>query len=529
MRNVLRRVCNGVFIRLGIVAALAVVPAFDGVAQSLYESYYTSDGVVAANFTNTTWIGQSFTAISDHTVTSVRIRIGKDGNPGDITVALMECWTHDFGGGYVIHNPYGVILRQATAPESAIDVLAPSTGWFEFSWNPYVVGAGRVYAIVMTSSALSTTDRYLWSRYSWGGYAGGQFVNNMQNLWQGTSSGYPDLDFEVYGNPATYIPTGTGNGPAGMDTDDGTVENLATSGVPNLNRPGDTAFPDGGYTFEVTGVTPGGTATVTYTSPDDLPVGTRWWKWDGAGNWTSLPIGSDDGDNVITVTLTDNDAWDGDPTGGTILDPSGPGFPHVVTCDFGGTPVSGPAPLNVSFTDQSSPSIDTWEWDFEDDGGVDSALEDPSHLYTTPGSYDVSLTVTSLGVTDEETKIGFVTVFAPCAADFSATPTSGDEPLTVDFTDLSTGDIDTWEWDFDGDGNVDSTDQNPTHTYDSSGSYSVRLAVSGPGGADEVTRDDYVVVAEQRGQGIPVLDGAGTWIFVILLAAAAVLVLRRVA
>ena len=109
MKRVLRYVSGGLSIKVVMIIVMAAVPAVETGAQTLYESYYTSDGVVAANYTNTTWIGQSFTAISDHTVTSVRIRIGKDGSPGDITVALMECWTHDWGGGYVSHNPYGVI------------------------------------------------------------------------------------------------------------------------------------------------------------------------------------------------------------------------------------------------------------------------------------------------------------------------------------------------------------------------------------------------------------------------------------
>jgi PKD repeat protein len=509
------------------VSLAILLPATEAAAQTLYEEWLASDSLVAANYTNTRWIGQSFTAVVDHTISSVVIQIGKDGSPGDITVALMECWTHDFGGGYVIHNPYGVILRSVTMPEDYVDVVSPSTGYFEFSFSPYVLGAGRVYAIVMTSSGLAPTDRYVWANFSWGGYPDGQFVNDMQNLWQGTSTGYPDLVFRVYGNPATYVPTGTGSGPAGMNPSAGNLNNLAASSVPLLNKPPNTAFPDGGYSFEVTGLSTGGSTDITYTGPDDFPVGTQWWKWDGAGNWTALPIGSDDGDNEITFTLTDNTALDGNPTGGEILDPGGPGFPHVVVCDFSGSPTSGPAPLTVDFQDDANQGIDTWEWDFDDNGSVDSTEESPSHTYTAPGTYDVSLSVSSLGVVDDETKTGFVTVFAPCVADFSADPTTGMGPLTVNFTDLSSGDINSWEWDFDDDGQVDSTDQHPTWIYDEAGLFTVSLGVSGPGGSDSVTRDDYVEVAQQEGEPIPTLSGWGRILFGVLLAAAAALVLRR--
>ena len=67
----------------------------------------------------------------------------------------------------------------------------------------------------------------------------------------------------------------------------------------------------------------------------------------------------------------------------------------------------------------------------------------------------------------------------PTAA-FDASPTSGNSPLPVTFTDKSTGSITAWQWDF-GD-TATSTAQSPTHTYDSGGTYTVSLTVTGPGG-----------------------------------------------
>ena len=61
-------------------------------------------------------------------------------------------------------------------------------------------------------------------------------------------------------------------------------------------------------------------------------------------------------------------------------------------------------------------------------------------------------------------------------ADFSATPTSGESPLTVKFTDESVGNVSSWQWDF-GDGNT-STEQNPSHTYNSGGSFTIILTVT---------------------------------------------------
>jgi len=80
---------------------------------------------------------------------------------------------------------------------------------------------------------------------------------------------------------------------------------------------------------------------------------------------------------------------------------------------------------------------------------------------------------------------------APTAA-FTGTPTSGDKPLTVEFTDESTGTITEREWDFGDGGN--STDRNPVHTYTAAGTYTVNLTVSTGSGSDTLSRPGYITV-----------------------------------
>src|SRR5262249_55594616 len=80
---------------------------------------------------------------------------------------------------------------------------------------------------------------------------------------------------------------------------------------------------------------------------------------------------------------------------------------------------------------------------------------------------------------------------APIAA-FSASPISGQAPLTVAFTDASTGSITAWTWAF-GDG-TGSTMQVPIHTYSTPGTYTVQLTVTGPGGSNTVTKPGYITV-----------------------------------
>ncbi len=171
--------------------------------------------------------------------------------------------------------------------------------------------------------------------------------------------------------------------------------------------------------------------------------------------------------------------------------------------EFSGTPLSGIAPLTVAFTDLSAGVVTGWSWAFGD-GGTDTT-QNPSYTYTTPGTYTVTLTATGPGGSDGETKVDYVVVIdPPPVADFSGTPTSGVLPLTVDFTDLSTGVADNWSWDF-GDGGS-STAQNPSHTYAAAGTYTVSLTAGGPGGSTTETKVDYVVVSEPA----PVAEFSGT-------------------
>ncbi|MDD3622282.1 MAG: PKD domain-containing protein, partial [Methanofollis sp.] len=80
-------------------------------------------------------------------------------------------------------------------------------------------------------------------------------------------------------------------------------------------------------------------------------------------------------------------------------------------------------------------------------------------------------------------------------AEFEADMTEGEAPLNVTFTDLSTGNVPTWEWDF-GDG-TNSTEQNPLHTYEEGGIYTVSLTVSDEmNETDTMTKEDYINVGE---------------------------------
>ena len=87
----------------------------------------------------------------------------------------------------------------------------------------------------------------------------------------------------------------------------------------------------------------------------------------------------------------------------------------------------------------------------------------------------------------------------PYYANFEAEPITGSAPLTVQFTDLSSGDIQTWEWDFDLDGTVDSYEQNPEYTFQDTGFYSVKLRIYGDIYEDGYIKTDYIHVTDGSG------------------------------
>ena len=135
----------------------------------------------------------------------------------------------------------------------------------------------------------------------------------------------------------------------------------------------------------------------------------------------------------------------------------------------------GPAPLVTSFKDDSVGWIDSRTWDFGDN--TTSNEKDPVHVYQYPGSYVVRLTVVSNGIGSNSTTSTVVaTPPLPLIANFTSTSPNGTAPLTVQFTDTSTGSPTSWNWSF-GDGSYSSL-QNANHTYTQYGNFDISLTVS---------------------------------------------------
>lgn len=159
--------------------------------------------------------------------------------------------------------------------------------------------------------------------------------------------------------------------------------------------------------------------------------------------------------------------------------------------DFSGAPTSGRAPLMVMFSDLSDGYPTGWVWDFGD--GSSSGSENPVHTYANGGIYTVKLTIQYPdGSSQSMVKERYIQASPlPLEANFSAVPQSGQAPLTVEFTDRSTGAM-VWLWDF-GDGSPASMIPDPSHTYTGLGTYHATLKVSNEQGESKSRTMDIQV------------------------------------
>ena len=143
------------------------------------------------------------------------------------------------------------------------------------------------------------------------------------------------------------------------------------------------------------------------------------------------------------------------------------GLKAQVTADFTANVTQGCSPLPVSFTDLSTSSnpIVFWEWTLANNNT--SNLTNPSSIFSTPGFYNITLTVSDGVDTSTITKTSYIQVFEDPTANFTVSNAGGCAPLQVQFNDISTpGDttITGWTWNF-GDGVGTSNQSNPTYTY----------------------------------------------------------------
>jgi len=175
------------------------------------------------------------------------------------------------------------------------------------------------------------------------------------------------------------------------------------------------------------------------------------------------------------------------------------------------SPTSGYAPLTVTFSGSATGGAPpyTFRWNFGD--GSSSTAQNPSNTYSSPGNYTATLTVTdSQSATNSKSlTINVTSIANPLIASSSASPSSGQAPLTVNFNGSATGGTPpyTYRWNF-GDGQS-STSQNPSHTYSAAGNYVAILTVTDSQSAT-ATNSVSINVTATPGQLLATASGSPT-------------------
>lgn len=227
------------------------------------------------------------------------------------------------------------IQLDVVAPGAPITSLVPGGGFATFQGTsmatPHVAGLAAL--ILDKNSNLSPTQVY------------DAIKNNALDLIDPNDDEAPGFDTVsgwgriralesvngiLYDSASSTSSTGTGI--ISLSTLNGgilSMSSISESSLPASGKPL-TTFPHGFTSWTVSGLTAGQTITVTLTYPANIPVNSKYWKVVG-GSWvdaTSI-VGDNDGDNVLTLTITDNSSFDADPTQGVISDPGGPASPDT--------------------------------------------------------------------------------------------------------------------------------------------------------------------------------------------------------
>ncbi len=397
--------------------------------------------------------------------------------------ALPESTRSGDGTGAAANSPYTVTVTVTDAGAS------PDTETIQFTWT--VAPEGSLFSapkatpvtgeapLEVTFTGSDSTDDIGVTSYSWD-FDDGSPLNTDEN---------PQHTFVAVGTYDVSLTVEDSDG----NTDTNTVT-ITVSAPPNTAPIAlITASP-------LIGQAPLPVSFTGSTSTDDGGIVSYSWDFtDGGGSQDPDPDYTFLTEGTYTVQLTVTDA-EGLSDSATIdIEVTAADIPPVALAE--GTPVSGTAPLEVQFTGSNSTDdlgITAYAWDFTDQGATDTTA-DPVYTFTSPGTYEVQLTVTD---TNGQTGTDTVTITVSASpntapiAEITASTESGQAPLQVSFTGSTStddGGIVSFTWDFmDGGG---SQDPDPEYTFLTEGNYTVQLTVTDAEGLSDSATIDIVVTA----------------------------------
>ena len=325
------------------------------VTDSAAHSSTKTDNIAVFDTLNADFAADRTTAVAGQSIQFTDTSVG-----GVIPLA----WLWDFGDAAIstAQNPshayadpgtYTVVLQITDSAENsdiatrdAYITISPSLQ-ADFTADDTLVTSGQDVHFTSTSSGGVTPISHEWDfgDSSTSGEENPTHAYASSGVYTVTLRVTDSADNEVTRTRAGYVAvvsscgdtvSAAGTGTVEICSSAGTVQNLRSvtvSSVPQSGKPL-LAFNHGLFAFEVSGLSAGDSTTLTITLPSATPATTQYWKYGPTaaapgGEWYSVQMGSNDGDNVITITLTDGGVGDDDLTAnGTIVDQGGPATPH---------------------------------------------------------------------------------------------------------------------------------------------------------------------------------------------------------
>ena len=173
-----------------------------------------------------------------------------------------------------------------------------------------------------------------------------------------------------------------------------------------------------------------------------------------------------------------------------------PGGNQAPVADFEAPSCIVNVPCSFTSTSTDDVAVTEWTWDFDGDGLPDETGATASFIYSTAGTYSVTLRVRDAeGLSHSRTRP--VTASPPGSgapvANFTADPCTASLPCQ--FTSTSSGAVTEWSWDFNGDGTADATTATFAYTYAAPGNFNASLTVRDAGGLSNTKTIPIAVAA----------------------------------
>lgn len=417
-------------------------------------------------------------------VSQTNIAIGQPVEFSDSSTNLPREWLWDFGDGtdtstdtnpthtYYAAGTYKVILtvkNYGGSDTTSRNITVGMVPVANFGAAKTSINVGE--NVQLNDSSKNTPNKWYWN-----------FGDDSTSVQQNP--------IHAYSNTGTYTVTLIASNNFGSDTT--MIEKYII-----VSKAGTAPVAD--FIASSTNITVNNTIQFTDKSTN-LPTSWSWNFGDGSALVTTKnPTHSFSAAGNYTVTLTAANST-GSHTKTQTITVKATGSAPIAS--FTATPTITTVGTNVTFTDNSSNTPTEWLWEFGD--GTTSTLRNPTHAYSSANTYTVTLTVTNSFGNNSITKSSYIRVGKAPVAAYIGSPTTINTGEHVQFTNQATNSPTSFLWSF-GDGS-NSTEQNPNHTYNSAGIYTVKLTVTNDFGTNAKTNTKYIIA---NGTGAAITDVEG--------------------